>query len=559
MPAGEDRAHLEPLELWGGVECTVNRVGDEVYDQLVATGHCDRIGDLHLIAGLGIRTLRYPVLWERHDGGWSWADERLERLRELGIRPIVGLTHHGSGPPHLSLVDPDFAPGLAEFAHEVAERYPWVDLWTPVNEPNTTARFSGLYGLWHPHARDALAYGHVLTNQCRAVVLAMEAIRSVNPGAQLVQTEDLSKTHSTPALAHQAAHENERRWVTFDLLCGRLGPETEMWRWLAERGFPERELGWFLERNCPPDLLGLDHYLSAERFLDERVERYPGEQVGGNGVDVYVDVLASRVLGPGADGPERLAREAWDRYGIPLAFTEAHNGCTREEQLRWLHELWGAARNLRADGVDLRAVTVWSLFGGYGWDKMLTAGLEAYEPGVFDLRAKEPRPTALATMAHGLATRGEWDHPTLPSPGWWRRPERLWYPPEGPVAPAPVSVAPPLLVSGVEGGAVRQALALAARARGLEYRLGFELDTLRPWAVVDPDGSATLAHACVERDLPLLSFADDPTRVLAAHPGALVVRGVHVDEALNLLIDGASGVWALGSHGAYEEAAFVPA
>ena len=53
------------LELWAGVECTVNRVGNEFYDQLERNGHADRIEDLDLFAGLGVRALRYPVLWER--------------------------------------------------------------------------------------------------------------------------------------------------------------------------------------------------------------------------------------------------------------------------------------------------------------------------------------------------------------------------------------------------------------------------------------------------------------------------------------------------------------
>src|SRR5918911_288026 len=101
------------LELWGGIECTVNRVGDAHFDQLARSGHDERIEDLDLVASLGIRTLRYPVLWERHlDGDWSWADRRLERLRELGITPIVGLVHHGSGPLHTNLLDPSFAAQL---------------------------------------------------------------------------------------------------------------------------------------------------------------------------------------------------------------------------------------------------------------------------------------------------------------------------------------------------------------------------------------------------------------------------------------------------------------
>src|SRR4051812_18869522 len=107
-----------PLELWGGIECTVNRVGDRYVDQLALTGHSRRSADLDRVAALGIRTLRYPLLWERLDPAgtgdvnWHWADRRAERLQRLGIRPIVGLVHHGSGPPNTSLVDPSFPEGL---------------------------------------------------------------------------------------------------------------------------------------------------------------------------------------------------------------------------------------------------------------------------------------------------------------------------------------------------------------------------------------------------------------------------------------------------------------
>jgi dTDP-4-dehydrorhamnose reductase len=95
---------VRKLELWGGVECTVNRVGETYSDQVCRSGHHDRPDDIALVASTGIKTLRYPVLWERvaPDGligaDWSWTDDRLDRLRRLGIRPIAGLLHHGSGP-----------------------------------------------------------------------------------------------------------------------------------------------------------------------------------------------------------------------------------------------------------------------------------------------------------------------------------------------------------------------------------------------------------------------------------------------------------------------------
>src|SRR5690606_30383094 len=188
--------HMAGLELWGGVECTINRVGNTWYDQLDANGHRQRPEDLDLFASLGIRRLRQAVLWERHAGAhadWRDTDMAMQRLRQLDITPIVGLIHHGSGPPETSLVDEEFAPGLAAHAARVAARYPWVEWYTPVNEPLTTARFSGLYGLWHPHGRDDASFSRALITQCRATVHAMRAIRAADAGASLDDTADLGR------------------------------------------------------------------------------------------------------------------------------------------------------------------------------------------------------------------------------------------------------------------------------------------------------------------------------------------------------------------------------
>ncbi|HKP14035.1 MAG TPA: family 1 glycosylhydrolase, partial [Blastocatellia bacterium] len=427
-------ADASPPELWAGIECTMNRVGDCYFDQLERNGHAARISDLDLIAALGVRAVRYPVLWERTAPGglewadWSWADARLGRLRALGVKPIVGLLHHGSGPRHTSLIDPAFVKEFTNYARAAAERFPWVEDYTPINEPLTTARFSGLYGHWYPHGRDGLTFAQALLNECRATALAMRAIREVNPAARLVQTEDLGKSYSTPPLAHQAEFENERRWLTFDLLSGRVGRGHPMWDYLRWVGVDEGELLWFLDHPCAADVIGINHYLTSERFLDERLERYPESLHGGNGRLCYADVEAVRVCEEGIAGPQALLREVWRRYQTPIAVTEVHLGCTREEQLRWFGEVWNAALRLRGEGVEVRAVTAWALLGSYDWNSLLTRRGDHYEPGAFDLRAPRPRATALAHMICDLAAGRDHDHPALDSPGWWRRAERLIYP-----------------------------------------------------------------------------------------------------------------------------------
>ena len=433
---------MPPLALWGGHECTVNRIGGTWRDQTVLSGHQDRIGDLDLFAALGLQAIRYPVLWERTERtsgnyDWSWSDERLARLRALGIKPIVGLLHHGSGPAWTDLLDPGFANGLATFAGAVAARYPWIEAWTPVNEPLTTARFSALYGHWYPHKRDEGAFWTALLNQIDGTRLAMAAIRAVNPRARLIQTEDFGHTFATGPCRAQAEHENQRRLMTWDLLCGRVTADHPLYARLAAFGLEDR-LKRIAADPCPP-VIGLNHYVTSDRFLDHRLERYPPSTHGGNGALAYADVEAVRVIDPAPAGWMQHLHHLWRRYRLPIAITECHLGCTREEQLRWLAECWDAAVMARQGGVEVEAVTVWSLLGSHDWDTLLTQANGRYESGVFDLGEGPIRPTALATLATVLSTQGRADLPIAQEAGWWRSPRRLTYPPYrvDPMAAAP--------------------------------------------------------------------------------------------------------------------------
>jgi dTDP-4-dehydrorhamnose reductase len=425
----------QPMELWGGVECTINRVGDRYSSQLELSGHRERADeDLERFAQLGMRTLRFPILWENlapdslDEIDWRWTDARLAKLQSLGIRPIAGLLHHGSGPPYTSLLDPEFPEKLARFAGEVARRYPWIDAYTPVNEPLTTARFSALYGHWYPHARDGHAFAQAFVNQCRGITLAMRAIRKVNSAAALVQTEDLGRSYSTPRLAYQADFENERRWLTWDILSGMLDREHPLWSYFEWVGFDLAALEFFTTQPCPPDLIGINYYVTSERYLDEQVENYPTESWGNNGRDAYADDAAVRARAEGLEGSGGLLRETFMRYGAPTAITEVHLGCTEDEQLRWFMENWTAAEEARRDGVDVRAVTAWSLLGSFDWDSLVTESRGHYEAGVFDISSGDRRPTLLASALPLFAQGAPFRHPVLESPGWWRRRSRLRQP-----------------------------------------------------------------------------------------------------------------------------------
>jgi dTDP-4-dehydrorhamnose reductase len=155
-------------------------------------------------------------------------------------------------------------------------------------------------------------------------------------------------------------------------------------------------------------------------------------------------------------------------------------------------------------------------------------------------------------MLRALASGDEPGHPVLAAPGWWRRPERLLYPPVdgprgalAPAAPARTRSQParPVVILGATGTLGREFARLCAQ-RGLpcallsrreldlteDKTLAEPLDRLRPWAVVNAagytrvedaerrpelcrrvnaDGPARLAAACARRGIALLAVSSD--------------------------------------------------
>jgi dTDP-4-dehydrorhamnose reductase len=538
-----------PLELWGGVECTISRVGDDYRNQVVETGHATRLSDIDAMADLGIKAVRYPILWEwvapevPTELDFSWHDERLRRLRERGINIIAGLLHHGSGPHYTNLLDPEFPDKFAAYARRVAQRYPWIELWNPINEPFTTARFACLYGAWYPHLKDIDATFRATVNQCLGILRAMKAIREVIPNAKLLTTEDFGKSFATEELQYQADHENDRRWLTYDLLTGKVVPGHPFYRWLRNKAATEEQLAELARGDATPDILGFDHYLTSERFLDHRVERYPNVEPGSNGKHRYVDVEAVRIarLRP-LLGPLARLREMWERYRIPIAIAEAHHSCTREEQVRWFHEMWTAAEAAQRDGVDVRAVTLWAMFGMVDWRSILTRRDFHYDTGPFDVRSPEPRPTLLAKAAAKLGRGEEFDHPILDLPGWWHRPGRTLARPNYATLPS-AKTARPILITGATG-TLGQAFGRICAHRGLahvltsraelditdEASIAAALERVRPWAVINTagfvrtweaeekadecfkanvTGPEQLARACKLHGIPLVTFSSD--------------------------------------------------
>jgi dTDP-4-dehydrorhamnose reductase len=497
-------------ELWGGLECTVNRIDDTFRDQLDYQGHYLRKDDLEKFADLGIKALRYPVLWELHELkqgepiDWTWINDQLQRIRELNIKPIAGLVHHGSGPKFTDLNNKDFPMQLAQYALQVARKFPWIKYYTPVNEPLTTARFSGLYGFWYPHHKTPLSFLTQLLNQLKGVVLSMKAIRTINPEAKLVQTEDLTKIHSTPLLRYQADFENARRWLTFDILCGKLDTTHFMWDHFIEMGIEQQTLEFFLENKFPPDIIGLNYYVTSERYLDHQLENYPSSCHGTNGIHRYADVEAVR-SGKQA-GLKTLLKEAWSRFELPMALTEVHLNCTREEQMRWIKESWNICVDVVNEGIPIKAVTAWALLGAYDWNSLLTKKNNHYESGVFDIKDNIVRKTANARLIRSLAFEESFHHPVLEQEGWWHKSPGVDFANDE-------TQTSPILIIG-KHGTIATAFAKICRERSIRYICvsGKEVNLIneddiekliskyKPWALINATGYINIDIAEVDKD-----------------------------------------------------------
>jgi dTDP-4-dehydrorhamnose reductase len=244
------------------------------------------------------------------------------------------------------------------------------------------------------------------------------------------------------------------------------------------------------------------------------------------------------------DGPYKLLKEAWERYHLPMAITEVHLFCTREEQMRWLDLQWNTAIKLKDEGVDIRAITAWALLGSFGWNKLLTQHSGDYEAGAFDLSNSPPRPTALAQMIKAYNTTGEFHHPVMSNNGWWQRKCRVTYGNETYFNYEPGhQSAQPLLIIG-KSGALASAFASICELRGIFYQFAgykeadvtniYQLEQLiknnNPWAIVNTAdfvsiddaeissgycyaintyGAENLALLCQEYAIKLLTFSTD--------------------------------------------------
>jgi dTDP-4-dehydrorhamnose reductase len=285
--------------------------------------------------------------------------------------------------------------------------------WTPINEPLTTARFATLYGGWFPNMRDDRGFGRAMVNQTLAQQAAMRRIRRVIPAAEFVLTEDLQRFSAGDAgVSEYVAFLRERVFLSVELVAGRVDDDHPLAAFLTERcGVNALEFAMMQRDAAVPDLVAFNHYPHSERYLCT---------YGDDAADVpsvYVAGEPSPAIGP-------LLRAAAERLGLPLAVGEVHVHARAPERVRWLAQHAADVQQLRADGVDVRALGAWAAFGMVDWHSLLRQRARVTEDGIYTFAGANgtPQPTAVAGALRELAATG-----TIVDTGvrgWWERADR---------------------------------------------------------------------------------------------------------------------------------------
>ncbi|WP_075791318.1 family 1 glycosylhydrolase [Massilia putida] len=147
-------------------------------DEMELTGHYQHWRtDLQLLDTLGIKVLRYGAPYYRVHAGpgrydWEFTDQVFDEIRRLGIRPIVDLCHFGVPDWLGSFQNPELPAFFAEYAQAFAQRFPWVEFYTPVNEMYVAAKFSAQLGLWNERLASDRAFVTATKHLVKANILA---------------------------------------------------------------------------------------------------------------------------------------------------------------------------------------------------------------------------------------------------------------------------------------------------------------------------------------------------------------------------------------------------
>jgi beta-glucosidase/6-phospho-beta-glucosidase/beta-galactosidase len=329
--------------------------------------------DFSLVQELGIEFLRYgPPIHQCFAGpdkfDWDFADMTFRDLQERKIIPIVDLCHFAVPDWIGNFQNPEFPRLFAHYASAFAQRFPWVQLYTPINEMYICALFSAYYGWWNEQLTTDRSFVTALKFIVKANVLAMHEILKVRPDAIFIQSESSEYFHAeNPRAIRPAELMNERRFLSLDLNYGKR-VQSEMYEYLMDNGMTRDEYHFFLsttlKRHC---IMGNDYYITNEHRVAEDGSTTSAGEIFG----YYV-----------------ITDHYYDRYRLPIMHTETNmiEGEKGDLSVKWLWKQWANVMRVRNDGIPIVGFTWYSLTDQVDWDTALRENNGRINAlGLFDL------------------------------------------------------------------------------------------------------------------------------------------------------------------------------
>jgi len=355
----------------------VNKQGKRVrIDQMEKCGHYERWReDFRLVRELGLEYLRYgPPYYRIHTGpeqyDWTFVDETYNELRELGIKPITDLCHFGLPDWIGNFQNREWPELFAQYAGAFAARYPWVRLYTPINEIFITALFSAKNGWWNEQLKTDRTYVNALGNLARANILAKKAILRAQPDAIFIESESTEYFHPLEPKARSLADAlNERRFLSLDLCYGH-DVSAATYLYLTDNGMTRDEYEWLMNEGStlkPFCVMGNDYYWTNEHYVNAKGKITTSGEIFG----YYV-----------------ITKQYYERYHLPVMHTETNLRDERKAPV-WLRKQWENMLRLRDDGVPIIGFTWYSLTDQIDWDVGLRIERNKVNPlGLYDLDRK---------------------------------------------------------------------------------------------------------------------------------------------------------------------------
>jgi len=337
---------------------TINN-GRTRIDEMDKCGHYEKWRtDFDLVDDLGISFLRYgPPIHKTWIGegqyDWEFTELTFADLKRRDIVPIVDLCHFGVPDWVGNFQNPDFPTLFARYARDFAQRFPWVQLYTPVNEMFVCATFSAALGWWNEQLQSDRAFVTALKHIVKANVLAMAAILDVRADAIFIQSESSEYFHAEePDAIGPAEVMNARRFLSLDLNYGRR-VESEMYEFLMDNGMSREEYHFFLRQSLRHHcIMGNDYYITNEHRVSASGSVRPAGEIFGY---------------------DEITKQYFDRYRLPVMHTETnfYEGRHGQEAVDWLWKEWANVLRVRNTGVPIVGFTWYSLTDQVDWDVAL--------------------------------------------------------------------------------------------------------------------------------------------------------------------------------------------